>query len=126
MMVVMVVLFVVEQWLWYKHNGNVGFYYKHCNSAIYYKVRKRKVVLIFNFLQNFIVTSFRLDGFVCFKLCSHRGKVDPKANIFFDACHLFFDIFHFFNLFLFRFRFRLVWIIPYASSVSFQGFPFQD
>ena len=35
---------------------------------------------------------------------SHRTKVEAKAKIFFDVCHLFFDLFRF------RSHFRLVWI----------------
>ena len=42
------------------------------------------------------------------KLCSDRANAYAKAKIFFDVCHLFFNLF----CFRFRSRFRRVWIGP--------------
>ena len=45
----------------------------------------------------------RNDGLTSIKAHTHRAKVEAKATIFFDVCHLFFDNF---CLFFDRFRFR--------------------
>ena len=43
------------------------------------------------------------------KVHSDRAEAKVKAEIFFDVCRLFFDLFRF------QSRFRLVWMGPYPS-----------